>query len=288
LALECEQAAAVLTAVTTRLEEVSGFLAESGMDARSRFEDTLSVNDSVISQVLDLTAAVNSATELGVLQTLVNARLETVTKQVQAFRSREQNRQLEHTGRAERMVARIADLERETQELNSKLDREKHGARLDPLTRLGNRKSFDERIARDLSRCSNLPVTLLVWDLDSFKNINDSYGHRAGDRVLQSVATCFVSGLRAEDFVARIGGEEFVMLMTGLPFAKAQRIADELRGGVESLRFHFRGTPVRVTASCGFTDLRPGDTPESAFERADAALYRAKHGGKNACVAAGA
>ncbi len=288
LALDCEQAAAVLTAVTTRLEEVSGFLAESGMDARSRFEDTLSVNDSVISQVQDLTAAVNSATELGVLQTLVNARLETVTKQVQAFRSREENRQLEHTGRAERMVARIADLERETQELNSKLDREKHGARLDPLTRLGNRKSFDERIARDLSRCSNLPVTLLVWDLDSFKNINDSYGHRAGDRVLQSVATCFVSGLRAEDFVARIGGEEFVMLMTGLPFAKAQRIADELRGGVESLRFHFRGTPVRVTASCGFTELRPGDTPESAFERADAALYRAKHGGKNACVAAGA
>jgi diguanylate cyclase len=286
LALDCEQAAAVLTAVTTRLEEVSGFLAESGMDARSRFEDTASVNDSVISQVQELTAAVNSATELGVLQTLVNARLETVTKQVQAFRSREENRQLEHTGRAERMGARIADLERETQELNSKLDREKHGARLDPLTRLGNRKSFDERIARDLSRCSELPVTMLVWDLDDFKSINDSYGHRAGDRVLQSVATCFVSGLRGEDFVARIGGEEFVMLMTGLPFAKAQQIADELRGGVEALRFHFRGTPVRVTASCGFTDLRPGDTPHSAFDRADAALYRAKHSGKNACVAA--
>jgi diguanylate cyclase len=286
LALDCEQAAAVLTAVTTRLEEVSGFLAESGMDARSRFEDTVSVNDSVISQVQELTAAVNNATELGVLQTLVNARLETVTKQVQAFRSREENRQLEHTGRAERMVARIADLERETQELNSKLDREKHGARLDPLTRLGNRKSFDERIARDLSRCSELPVTMLVWDLDDFKSINDSYGHRAGDRVLQSVATCFVSGLRGEDFVARIGGEEFVMLMTGLPFAKAQQIADELRGGVEALRFHFRGTPVRVTASCGFTDLRPGDTPHSAFDRADAALYRAKHSGKNACVAA--
>jgi len=288
LALDCVRAAAVLTEVTARLEEVSGYLAESGMEARSRFEDTASVNYSVMSQVRELTAAVNSATELGVLQSLVNARLETVTKQVQAFRSREENRQLEHTGRAERMVARIADLERETQDLNTKLDREKHGARLDPLTRLGNRKSFDERMAQDLSRCSqsNLPVTLLVWDLDNFKNINDSYGHRAGDRVLQSVATCFVSGLRAEDFVARIGGEEFVMLMIGLPMAKAQQIADELRGGVESLRFHFRGTPVRVTASCGYTDLRPGDTPDSAFERADAALYRAKHGGKNACVAA--
>jgi len=288
LALECAQAASVLTEVTNRLEEVSGLLAESGMDVRSRFEDTVSVNDSVISQVRELTEAVNSATELAVLQTLVNARLETVTEQVQAFRSREEDRQLEHTGRAERMVARIADLERETQDLTSKLHREKHGARLDPLTRLGNRKSFDERIALDLSRCAqpNLPVTMLLWDLDNFKVVNDSYGHRAGDRVLQSVATCFLSGLRAEDFVARIGGEEFVMLMTGLPFAKSQQIADELRGGVESLRFHFRGTPVRVTVSCGFTDLRPGDTPDSAFDRADAALYRAKHGGKNACIAA--
>jgi len=163
-------------------------------------------------------------------------------------------------------------------------------AHTDPLTRMPNRRAIEEWAARQLRGAARHGFALWVVeaDLDSFKNINDSYGHGAGDRVLQSVATCFVSGLRAEDFVARIGGEEFVMLMTGLPFAKAQRIADELRGGVESLRFHFRGTPVRVTASCGFTDLRPGDTPDSAFERADAALYRAKHGGKNACVAAGA
>jgi diguanylate cyclase len=287
LALHCEQAAAVLTKITNRLEEVSGYLAESGMDARSHFEDTVSVNDSVISQVRELTAAVNSATDLGLLQTLVNDRLETVTKQVQAFRSREETRQQEHAGRAERMVARIADLEREAEDLNFKLDREKHGARLDPLTRLGNRKSFDERLADDLTRCaaSGPPAVMLLWDLDNFKIINDSYGHRAGDRVLQSVATCFMAGLRAEDFVARIGGEEFVMLMAGLPAAKAQQIADELRGGIEALRFHFRNTPVRVTASCGFTDLRPGDTSDSVFERADAALYRAKRAGKNACFA---
>src|SRR5882672_9212280 len=288
LALECVQAASVLTEVTNRLEEVSGLLAESGMDVRSRFEDTVSVNDSVISQVRELTEAVKSATELAVLQTLVNARLETVTEQVQAFRSRDENRQLEHTGRAERMVARIADLERETQDLTSKLHREKHGARLDPLTRLGNRKSFDERIALDLSRCAqpNLPVTMLLWDLDNFKVVNDSYGHRAGDRVLQSVATCFLSGLRAEDFVARIGGEEFVILLTGMPFAKAVRIADELRMAVEALRFHFKGAPVRVTVSCGLTELRLDDAGGAAFDRADAALYRAKLGGKNACVAA--
>jgi diguanylate cyclase len=186
------------------------------------------------------------------------------------------------------MRARIADLEREAQDLNSRLDRERTGARLDPLTRLANRKSFDERMSQELARRAQgtVPVSLLLWDVDNFKLINDSYGHRAGDRVLQSVAACFVAGLRAEDFVGRIGGEEFVVVLTGLDFAKAREIADELRQGVEALRFHFRGAPVRVTISCGLTELKAADSAADAFDRADAALYRAKDGGRNTCVAA--
>lgn len=288
LARERLQAAAVLEDLTRRLEDMAGYLTESGDEARSRFADTASVNDTVMSQVRELRVEANAATELSVLQTIVSDRLETVTKQVLDFRSREESRLLQHADRAERMRTRIADLEREAQDLHSKLDREKHGARLDPLTRVANRKSFDERFAQEVLRRaqSELPVTMLLWDLDNFKVINDSYGHRAGDRVLQSVATCFMSGLRAEDFVARIGGEEFVILLTGMPFAKAVRIADELRIAVEALRFHFKGAPVRVTVSCGLTELRLDDAGGAAFDRADAALYRAKLGGKNACVAA--
>lgn len=288
LARERLQAAAVLADVTTRLEEMAGYLTASGDEARSRFTDTASVNAGVLSQVRELTAEVNSATELRALQSVVSARLETVTQQVLDFRSREEQRLSEQTGRVERMRTRIADLERETQALHSKLDQEKCGARQDPLTHVANRKSFDERFAQAMAlRSQNeVPVAVLLWDLDHFKMINDTYGHRAGDRVLKSVASCFVSGLRAEDFVARIGGEEFVILLTGLPFTKAQQIADKLRLDVEALRFHFRGTPVRVTASCGLTELRVGDSGNAAFDRADAALYRAKSGGKNLCVAA--
>ena len=288
LARERRQAADVLSDVTKRLGEVAGYLSESSADIQSRFADTASINDTVMLQVRELTAEVNSATELNALQMLVSARLETVTLQVLEFRAREASRVVEHAGRADRMRVRIADLERETQDLNTKLDQEKHGARMDPLTRLANRKSFDERFAQEIQRRSrsDLPATLLLWDLDNFKIINDTYGHRAGDRVLQSVATCLASGLRAEDFVARIGGEEFVVLLTGLPFARALHIANELRQGVESLRFHFRGTPVLVTVSCGLTELIPGDAAGAAFDRADGALYRAKHAGKNACMAA--
>jgi diguanylate cyclase len=288
LARERLQAAAVLSDVTARLEEMAGYLTESNSASRSHFDDTRSLNDTVMSHVRELTVEASGATELAMLQSAVGARLESVAKQVSDFRAREQTRLMEYNGRAEHMRARIADLERETQELHSKLDLEKHGARLDPLTGVANRKFFEERFGHELERRAHggAPSVMLLWDIDNFKVINDSYGHRAGDRVLQSVAGCFKAALRATDFVARIGGEEFAVLLIGLKLAEAMSVANQVRTAVESLRFHFRGTPVRVTASCGITELHEHDASEGAFDRADAALYRAKHGGKNLCVAA--
>jgi diguanylate cyclase len=288
LARERLQAAAVLSEVTKRLEEMANYLTESNSASRSHFGDTQSLNDTVMSHVRELTDEVSGATELGVLQSAVSARLESVAKQVSDFRAREQIRLVEYNGHAEHMRARIADLEREAQELHSKLDQEKHGARLDPLTGVANRKSFDERFTLEIARRAQggKPFVMLLWDIDNFKVINDSYGHRAGDRVLQSVAGCFTAALRATDFVARIGGEEFAVLLIGLGLAAAVNVANQVRTAVERLRFHFRGIPVRVTVSCGITELHEGDGSEAAFDRADAALYRAKHGGKNLCVAA--
>jgi diguanylate cyclase len=288
VARERLQAATVLSDVTKRLEEMANYLTESNSANRSHFDDTQSLNDTVMSHVKELTDEIGGATELGVLQSLVAARLESVARQMCDFRAREQSRLVEYHGRAEHMRARIADLERETQDLHSKLDLEKHGARLDPLTRVANRKSFEERFAREIARRAQRgpPAVMLLWDIDSFKIINDSYGHRAGDRVLQSVAGCFTEALRAGDFVARIGGEEFAVLMIGVGLAEAVNAANQVRSAVERLRFHFRGAPVRVTASCGITELLEDDASDGAFDRADAALYRAKNGGKNLCVAA--
>jgi diguanylate cyclase len=288
LARERLQTAALLSQVTSRLEEMGSYLTESSSADRSRFEDSQSHSDNMMSEMRGITNEVSSATELVMLQSLVTQRLERVAKQVSDFRAREDDRMLEYSGRAERMRARIADLERETSDLNSKLANEKQGARLDPLTGVANRKSFDERLVQEMARGprADHPLAMLLWDLDSFKLINDSFGHRAGDRVLQSVASCFMAALRSGDFVARIGGEEFVVLLNGVRVGEAMRIANQVRSAVEALRFHFRGTPVLVTVSCGITEVQEGDAPEAAFDRADAALYRAKKAGKNLCVAA--
>jgi diguanylate cyclase len=288
LARERLQTAAILSEITTRLDEMAAYLTDSNHANRSRFDDTQSYNDTVMTQVRELTDEVGSATELGVMQSLVSARLQRVAEHVSSFRVREEFRLLEVTGRADRMRARIAELELETSDLHSKLDSEKQGARIDPLTGIANRKSFEERFAQEIARQPRtaLPVIMLLWDLDSFKIINDSYGHRAGDRVLQSVAACLVAALRRDDFVARIGGEEFVVLLSGMTLTDALLVANQARTAVEALRFHFRGTPVRVTVSCGLTELQEHDAAGASFERADLALYRAKHGGKNLCVAA--
>jgi diguanylate cyclase len=282
------QIAEILGEVTQRLDEMAGYLSDSNHANRSRFEDTQTYNDTVMSQMRELTDEVAGATELGVLQTLVNTRLERVAQHVSNFRAREEFRLLEVNGRADRMRTRIAELERETSDLHSRLDSEKQRARIDSLTGIANRKSFEERFAQEIAHKprADLAVVMLLWDLDNFKIINDSYGHRAGDRVLQSVAACFMAAVRGNDFVARIGGEEFVMLLSGTKLAQGMLIANQVRSAVEALRFHFRGTPVRVTVSCGVTELLDNDAAEGAFDRADSALYRAKHNGKNVCVAA--
>ncbi|HEX3915392.1 MAG TPA: GGDEF domain-containing protein [Steroidobacteraceae bacterium] len=282
------QTAEILGEVTKRLDEMAGYLSDANQANRTHFEDTQTYSDTVMSQVRQLSSDVGSATELGVLQSLVNTRLERVAEHVSQFRAREEFRVLEVNGRADRMRNRIAELERETSDLHSRLDNEKQGARIDPLTGIANRKSFEERFAQEIARQPHTDpaVVMLLWDLDNFKLINDSYGHRAGDRVLQSVAACFMAAVRGNDFVARIGGEEFVMLLSGTKITQTLVIANQVRTAVEALHFHFRGTPVRVTVSCGLTELLQQDIAGAAFDRADSALYRAKHSGKNTCVAA--
>jgi diguanylate cyclase len=289
IACERLQAAAVLGEVTRRLEDMAGYLTESSQATQQRYDDAQSHNESVMWQVHELTGEVSCATELSVLQSLVKTRLERVTREVCDFRAREAGRMLEYSGKAEQMTARIVQLERETLELHAKLEREKNGARLDPLTGLANRKSFDERFAMEIARRQrgNGPGVMIICDIDDFKGINDTYGHRAGDRVLQNVAACLKAGARlGSDLAARIGGEEFAMLLDGIGLSEGLKIANDMRSAVQGLRFHFRGAPVQVTVSCGITEINSPDNAAAAFDRADSALYRAKRGGKNVCIAA--
>ena len=288
IARERAAAAAMLAQVTERLEEMAIYLAGATLEREREHKDSESLNVEVLAQMSRLSDDVRGSDDLGALRALVADRLEAVAANVREFREREQQRFVEHAARSERMHERISELEHETRELHRTLDLEKRRSRVDPLTRVANRTSFDERFAEELGRWKRFrnPVAVLVWDVDHFKSINDSCGHRGGDAVLREVASCLARGRREVDFLARYGGEEFVTLLVGTPLADALKVAEQVRATVEALRFHYRGAAVRVTVSCGLTELRDGDSAESVFDRADAALYRAKSEGRNRCVSA--
>jgi len=161
-------------------------------------------------------------------------------------------------------------------------------AETDPLTVLANRRSFftallraGERVARHGDRCA-----ILMLDLDHFKAVNDRYGHAVGDAVLGTFATVLRNTLRGSDLPARIGGEEFAVLLPHTDLAGALLLAERIRRAVADCCRVPTYPELRMTVSIGVSELLPDDpTPEAALARADAALYRAKQAGRNRVVA---
>lgn len=285
LARDRREVAAMLSQVTERLGEMAEFLAGTTAGTVESRQAVDALNREVLEEVARMSTEAEAATDLAPLRALVANRLEAVATRVREFRAHQESRFVAHAARIERMRTRIVELEKETVELHRGLAAERRHARTDVLTGVANRAALDERLVEEIERRRRFPtpVSLLVWDIDHFKKINDEYGHRSGDAVLREVARALGARKRATDHLARFGGEEFVMLLVGTALGEAQRVAESLREAVAAMKFGFRGTPVRVTVSCGITELTDADDPQSAFDRADAALYRAKESGRNCC-----
>jgi diguanylate cyclase (GGDEF)-like protein len=156
-------------------------------------------------------------------------------------------------------------------------------ALVDPLTRVLNRNAYNltlEQTMRDFSRYKD-PTILMVVDIDHFKNLNDTYGHKAGDGVLRSVAASLNQSIRASDFIFRYGGEEFVILLKKCSLEQSKTVAEKVRRQVEENFSSDKGQKLSVTVSLGLTQIKEKDTEDSVFQRADQALYKAKSNGRN-------
>ncbi|WP_281746437.1 sensor domain-containing diguanylate cyclase [Thermanaerovibrio acidaminovorans] len=156
-------------------------------------------------------------------------------------------------------------------------------AYVDQLTRVGNRRFLDdtlESILEDL-KAHHWPFGVILFDIDRFKSVNDTYGHQWGDRVLQAVASTLSSSIRSFDAVARYGGEEFVVMLRNVDREKLKRDAERLRLLVSATWVTLGDREVNVTVSGGATMARPEDTPESLLDRADSLMYRSKEAGRN-------
>lgn len=162
-------------------------------------------------------------------------------------------------------------------QLSEKLEQAESEARNDPLTGLANRR----RLAEFLKRIGQSGFCFLVVDIDFFKKINDTYGHDAGDEILQQVASVLSESTRSSDLAARVGGEEFCIIFPEISLSTSQRLADTLRQSIEMKSFRTQEGSVNVTVSIGIAEHKPGTDHSTTFKAADEALYQSKRNGRN-------
>jgi two-component system, cell cycle response regulator len=155
----------------------------------------------------------------------------------------------------------------------------------DGLTKAFNKKYFTDRLESELTFAlrHQSPLVLVMFDIDHFKKVNDTYGHQAGDLVLSELSTLLTAALRAEDVFARYGGEEFAVICRGTDLTQASIVGERMRKAVETHRFTFEGTHIPVTISVGIAGLPDAAVKDATdlVARADKALYQSKHGGRN-------
>ena len=194
--------------------------------------------------------------------------------------------------RKDREIDRLTNVElarayRELRELDRQLERQaaelQRLSNLDGLTGLHNRRALDARLETELarSRRSGAPLSLLMLDIDDFKEVNDRFSHTVGDEVLKHLAQLMCSQLRDVDLCARYGGEEFVVVMPDTGTSGAVEVAEKLRGVIESESWDGLHHRIQLTVSLGVASLRPQEDGSTLLARADAMLYRAKRLGKN-------
>ena len=237
--------------------------------------------DAILSSQLGASAYQESLSDFtGALSKVTDAReIETLVKEL----VRESNRMAESSIHYQNQ---LEDVRAEAVKLNEELDKALRESSIDPLTGLFNRKVVDEKLYELVNHYHEVqePFSVVMVDVDRFKEFNDNYGHPIGDAVLRAVSSTLKESVKGTDFVARYGGEEFILIFPGTTCEDAATVADKLRLLVASNRKKLSRTgevldPIMI--SCGVAEVTADDTPDSMVHRADQALYLAKNSGRN-------
>lgn len=287
----------VITAVTSSQREFEAFLRklDERLDTLKKyFADQESAQagrlgasaelDVEIQQKLDAFGQrVDISQDFQSLKASVSGHLNSIREAVGRFRTKESERENYLSEQLGTMQEKMAAMETQAEHAKAELREQRRRALTDVLTQLPNREALQERLESEYQRWRRYgnPLTQAVLDIDFFKRVNDSYGHKAGDRVLQLVAKALRDRLRQTDFIARFGGEEFVVLFPETSAQAAKNVLDGLRCHIRELPFHFRGEPVSVTFSAGVAEFEKNDEVDAGFDRADKSLYQAKETGRD-------
>ncbi len=280
---EQAQFEAFIKQISERLATVEAFLLAQGERDQANASDSDRLNSDVRQQVRDMQQNVKQAIDLQQLQSSLENQLDSIVGSVEKFRGAQQKRQQTSEGEIKRLREQLRASEGEAEQLRNALREQRIRATTDALTQLPNRHAYHDRLHQEYSRWRRYrgKLSLVLCDVDLFKQVNDKHGHSGGDVVLKHIANVIRTTLRESDFAARFGGEEFVLLMPETNLVDATKAVNKLRQRIASQSVTYEHQNIAVTASFGVAEFEGEDVPRDVFERADKALYRAKVKGRN-------
>lgn len=272
-----------LQQLNERLESFQSHLHEASTGHADNSSAARELDSQLREQVDGLQSSVQGAADVDSLKHILEGRLEGLLVTMDDHQHERDRREQELAGRLQGLAERVASMEQEALGYREHLEEQRQKAMIDPLTGLPNRAAWSERVEQEVLDWheNGGHLAMAILDLDHFKRINDGYGHLAGDKVLKIVADQLRKRMRGRDFIARFGGEEFVLLLPQTSPPTAVQVAEALRAAIEACPFHFKGERVVITTSIGLSAFRPGERGDQVLKRADEALYRAKDKGRN-------
>jgi diguanylate cyclase (GGDEF)-like protein len=259
-------------AVRGSVEGMRGLISEFTSGLRTAISDDSS-NDDMVNREMTALSTVVQGNSLDEIRTQLGKTIELVSRVTR-------ERQARYEAQLQSMGERVHSLRADLVAVREK-------ANVDALTRLHNRGAFDEVLARqiDFSFLSGQTMALMMLDLDNFKQINDTYGHQAGDLVLQAVANAIVRVFpRRSDFIARYGGEEFAVILADVEPADQAALGNRVLEAIRALSIDYQDNNIRLTCSAGVAVCTLQDSAKTLLGRADQALYQAKQAGRDRTV----
>ncbi|MFT6735571.1 MAG: diguanylate cyclase [Polaribacter sp.] len=274
---------AFLKSLNKRIIRVNSFISKTLEFSQSNEKDTKQLNLDLTQDIFSIKESLSNSKDLAEAEEKTVTKMDKILSKINQFCTKQQSQSSELISQVEKLKEQMNATEDEASRLKDDLAEQRMRAQTDQLTNLPNRYAYNERLTQEYNRWRRYrnSLTLVVGDIDLFKSVNDSHGHSFGDLVLKKIATCLHAGIRESDFVARFGGEEFVILLPETTLTDATRAMNKMRQSVSQIALENNGEKVEVTMSFGISEFTNDDTTKAVFERADSALYRAKEKGRN-------
>lgn len=281
---ERDQMTTFVADLAKNLFEMEKQMGTSLTDTKDSFRENKEFNDTLQVQMEDIKGSYSFTKTIEESRNYVYSKLNAIKQALESKRRQDEIRLRTNNEKLGELQNNLLNMKNEINRVQERTKTLEQEVLLDSLTGISNHRAYEKRLHEEIQRFQRYKqiFSLILFDVDHFKQVNDRYGHRAGDKCLKEIINRVKPCLRTTDFLARYGGEEFIIIITGTGKEDAFQVAEKIRRIVERTRFLFQGQEIPVTISLGVTEITSGDTnPDTLFTRVDSAMYKAKNSGRN-------